>query len=78
MRREYFQDLSLTGQPRDPLSCHLMLTAGERADEWVNTPISRGSATELRSGMAFQVDVIPGDWDAVLHDEHRGRDRRGR
>ena len=28
-------------------------------DEWVNSPISRGSATELRSGMAFQVDVIP-------------------
>jgi Xaa-Pro aminopeptidase len=28
-------------------------------DEWVNSPISPGSATELRSGMAFQVDVIP-------------------
>jgi hypothetical protein len=28
-------------------------------DEWVNSPISRGSSTELRSGMAFQVDVIP-------------------
>ncbi len=28
-------------------------------DEWVNSPISRGSRTELRSGMAFQVDVIP-------------------
>jgi hypothetical protein len=28
-------------------------------DEWVNSPISRGSATEIRSGMAFQVDVIP-------------------
>ena len=28
-------------------------------DEWVNSPISRGSTTELRSGMAFQVDVIP-------------------
>lgn len=28
-------------------------------DEWVNSPISRGSAVELRSGMAFQVDIIP-------------------
>ena len=28
-------------------------------DEWVNSPISPGSPIELRSGMAFQVDVIP-------------------
>ncbi len=28
-------------------------------DEWVNSPISAGSAVELRSGMAFQVDIIP-------------------
>ncbi len=28
-------------------------------DEWVNSPISKGSTTELRSGMAFQVDIIP-------------------
>ncbi len=28
-------------------------------DEWVNSPISAGSETELRSGMAFQVDIIP-------------------
>jgi hypothetical protein len=28
-------------------------------DEWVNSPIYAGSAIELRSGMAFQVDVIP-------------------
>ena len=28
-------------------------------DEWVNSPISRGSTIELRSGMAFQVDIIP-------------------
>jgi hypothetical protein len=28
-------------------------------DEWVNSPISPGSTTELRSGMALQVDVIP-------------------
>ena len=28
-------------------------------DEWVNTPIGRGSRTELRSGMALQVDIIP-------------------
>ncbi|MFL5683972.1 MAG: hypothetical protein ACJ77O_12615, partial [Chloroflexota bacterium] len=28
-------------------------------DEWVNSPIARGSAVELRSGMAFQVDIIP-------------------
>jgi hypothetical protein len=28
-------------------------------DEWVNSPISPGSRVELRSGMAFQVDVIP-------------------
>ena len=29
-------------------------------DEWVNSPIARDSSIELRSGMAFQVDVIPG------------------
>jgi Xaa-Pro aminopeptidase len=28
-------------------------------DEWVNSPISAGSDIELRSGMAFQVDIIP-------------------
>ena len=28
-------------------------------DEWVASPIYRGSTVELRSGMAFQVDVIP-------------------
>ena len=28
-------------------------------DEWVNSPILAGSTVELRSGMAFQVDVIP-------------------
>ena len=28
-------------------------------DEWVNSPIYRGSRVALRSGMAFQVDVIP-------------------
>lgn len=28
-------------------------------DEWVNTPIAKGSTIPLRSGMAFQVDVIP-------------------
>jgi hypothetical protein len=28
-------------------------------DEWVNSPISARSMIELRSGMAFQVDVIP-------------------
>jgi Xaa-Pro aminopeptidase len=28
-------------------------------DEWVNSPIAPGSSIELRSGMAFQVDVIP-------------------
>ncbi|MGH8958054.1 MAG: aminopeptidase P family N-terminal domain-containing protein, partial [Acidimicrobiia bacterium] len=28
-------------------------------DEWVNSPIWPGSQIELRSGMAFQVDIIP-------------------
>ncbi len=28
-------------------------------DEWVNSPMIRGSTIELQSGMAFQVDVIP-------------------
>ena len=28
-------------------------------DEWVNSPMTSGSTIELRSGMAFQVDVIP-------------------
>ena len=29
-------------------------------DEWVNSPIAPGSRVELRSGMALQVDIIPG------------------
>ena len=39
----------------------IFLNAGHQIhlDEWVNSPISAGSTTELRSGMAFQVDVIP-------------------
>ncbi len=28
-------------------------------DEWVNSPVAPASSIELRSGMAFQVDVIP-------------------
>ncbi len=28
-------------------------------DEWIHSPIAPGSRVELRSGMAFQVDVIP-------------------
>jgi hypothetical protein len=28
-------------------------------DEWVNSPVAAGSAVELRSGMALQVDIIP-------------------
>ncbi len=28
-------------------------------DEWVNSPVAPGSAIELRSGMALQVDIIP-------------------
>jgi Xaa-Pro aminopeptidase len=28
-------------------------------DEWVNSPVAAGSTIELRSGMYFQVDVIP-------------------
>jgi hypothetical protein len=28
-------------------------------DEWVNSPVSKGSEIVLRSGMAFQADVIP-------------------
>ncbi|HZM72078.1 MAG TPA: hypothetical protein VFC71_01765 [Candidatus Polarisedimenticolia bacterium] len=28
-------------------------------DEWVNSPVWRGSEIELRSGMAMQVDIIP-------------------
>ncbi len=28
-------------------------------DEWVNSPIARGSTIELRSGMALQADIIP-------------------
>lgn len=28
-------------------------------DEWVNSPFAPGSTIELRSGMAFQVDIIP-------------------
>ncbi len=29
-------------------------------EEWMHTPISKGSKSRLRSGMAIQVDVIPG------------------
>ena len=28
-------------------------------DEWIDSPFRAGSTVELRSGMAFQVDVIP-------------------
>ena len=28
-------------------------------DEWVNSPVAAGSTIELRSGMSFQVDIIP-------------------
>ena len=28
-------------------------------DEWMNTPIRKGSADVIKSGMAFQVDIIP-------------------
>jgi hypothetical protein len=28
-------------------------------DEWVNSPVGRGSKIELRSGMVMQVDIIP-------------------
>jgi Creatinase/Prolidase N-terminal domain len=39
----------------------IFLNAGHQIslDEWVNSPISPGSTIELRSGMAFQVDIIP-------------------
>ncbi|HJS26372.1 MAG TPA: aminopeptidase P family N-terminal domain-containing protein [Actinomycetota bacterium] len=39
----------------------IFLNAGHQLslDEWVNSPIGPGSTIELRSGMAFQVDVIP-------------------
>ena len=39
----------------------IFLNAGHQIhlDEWVNSPFSPGSTIELRSGMAFQVDVIP-------------------
>jgi Xaa-Pro aminopeptidase len=39
----------------------IFLNAGHQIglDEWVNSPIRPGSTIELRSGMAFQVDIIP-------------------
>ncbi len=39
----------------------IFLNAGHQIhlDEWINSPIFEGSTVELRSGMAFQVDVIP-------------------
>ena len=39
----------------------IFLNAGHQLhlDEWVNSPISAGSTKELRSGMVFQVDIIP-------------------
>ena len=44
-------------------------------DEWVSSPIYRGSTVELRSGMALQVGCHPGNRHRVLHDQHRGRNR---
>ena len=29
-------------------------------DEWVHSPVTKGSAIKLKSGMALQVDIIPG------------------
>jgi hypothetical protein len=39
----------------------IFLNAGHQLhlDEWVNSPVARGSTIELRSGMALQVDIIP-------------------
>ena len=41
-------------------------------DEWPNSPVSPGSRIVLRSGMPFQVDVIPvpmpGNWALNLED----------
>jgi len=39
----------------------IFLNAGHQLhlDEWVNSPVGPGSATELRSGMVLQVDIIP-------------------
>lgn len=39
----------------------IFLNAGHQIhlDEWVNSPVAVGSTIELRSGMAFQVDIIP-------------------
>src|SRR5262245_22523459 len=35
-------------------------------DEWVNSPVWRGSEVELQSGMAMQVDVIPATGSAYF------------
>jgi hypothetical protein len=39
----------------------IFLNAGHQIslDEWVSSPVGPGSTTELRSGMAMQVDIIP-------------------
>ena len=39
----------------------IFLNAGHQIhlDEWVSSPVFRDSRTELRSGMALQVDIIP-------------------
>ncbi len=44
-------------------------------DEWVNSPISRDSTIELRSGHGLPGRHHPGHRDRLLHDEHRGRHR---
>ncbi len=48
------------GQLGDPFF-GIFLNPGHQLhlDEWVNSPIHAGSTIALRSGMAFQVDVIP-------------------
>jgi creatinase/prolidase-like protein len=50
----------IDGQLSDPFF-GIFLNPGHQIqlDEWVNSPIRPDSTIELRSGMAFQVDIIP-------------------
>ena len=47
-------------------------------DEWVDSPIFRGSTDRASIGHGPPGRRHPGNRHRVLHDEHRGRDRPGR
>ncbi len=66
--------------PRRPVLRHLPQPGPPDPPRRVGqlTVLRRDSPIELRSGMAFQVDIIPATGTRLLHDQHRGRRRARR